>query len=222
MRKFTPLVFLIILVVVIGLAIYILSQSPEGETPPSFEGLKEEAREEKGREEEIQEKVSPVREEASDGLKQGVISIAMKLTSPVFNHQEAMPAKYTCDGENVNPPLLIAGVPEEAKSLVLIMDDPDAPSGTWLHWTVWNIVPNQKEISENRVPEGAQEGVTSFGRSGYGGPCPPSGEHRYFFKLFALASQLELPAGASREALEKAMEGYILAQAELVGLYRRQ
>ena len=146
----------------------------------------------------------------------------MKLESPVFENNGNIPSKYTCDGENVNPPLEISEVPENAKSLVLIVDDPDAPMGTWVHWTVWNISSKTTEISENSVPEGAVEGMTDFGKPGYGGPCPPSGTHRYFFKLYALDATLDLDSSDKAKDIEKAMEGHILDKAELVGLYSRK
>ena len=151
----------------------------------------------------------------------------MKITSPLFEHNEAIPSKYTCDlsrqvGGNVNPPLKIEGVPEGAKSIVLIMDDPDATRGLWVHWVLWNLSPDTKEIPENSVPAGAVEGTTSFGKPGYGGPCPPSGTHRYFFKLYALNGKLELPPSAGKAELEEAMAGQVLDQVELIGLYSRQ
>lgn len=146
----------------------------------------------------------------------------MTLTSSAFKHNKTMPAKYTCDSEDVNPALNVDGVPSESKSLALIMDDPDAPGDTWIHWTIWNIDPSTKEIRENSLPNGAVEGVTSFGRAGYGGPCPPSGTHRYFFKLYALDTILNLPASAIKTDLESAMSGHTLAQTELIGLYQRK
>ena len=145
----------------------------------------------------------------------------MKIESPVFSNNQSIPPKYTCDGENINPPLKISNVPEEAKSLVLIVDDPDAPMGTWVHWTVWNISPQTKEIPEGAKLEGAVEGVTDFGSSGYGGPCPPSGKHRYFFKLYAIDRNLDLDSSAKKKDIEAAMEGHILEQAQLIGLYER-
>lgn len=149
------------------------------------------------------------------------LSSNMKLISPAFEHNQPIPSKYTCDGENISPPLIVEAVPENTKSLVLIVDDPDAPMGTWVHWTLWNIAPDTKEIPENSVPAGAVEGMTDFGKPGYGGPCPPSGTHRYFFKLYALNKTLELNSAATKADIEKAMEGFLLGQAELIGLYSR-
>lgn len=146
----------------------------------------------------------------------------MIISSPAFENNKEIPSKYTCDGENINPSLQISKVPEGTQSLVLIMDDPDAPAGTWVHWIIWNIDPKTAEVAENSVPPGGVGGVTSFGSTGYGGPCPPSGTHRYFFKLYALDTKLDLPSEADKAQLEKAMEGHILDQAELVGLYSRQ
>ncbi len=146
----------------------------------------------------------------------------MKIASNVFKHNELIPSKYPCDGENINPPLKFFDVSENAQNLVLIMDDPDASQGTWVHWTVWNIDPETKEIKENNVPSEAIEGITGFGRSGYGGPCPPSGIHRYFFKLYALDTKFDLTPDTDKSGLEKAMESHILAKAELIGLYSRR
>jgi len=146
---------------------------------------------------------------------------SMHITSSAFAHKEPIPSKYTCDGEDVSPPLVFADVPNDAKSLVLINDDPDAPRGTWVHWTMWNIDPTVREVPENTVPPASVEGTTSFGKPGYGGPCPPSGTHRYFFKLYALDTLLDLAPETDAATLEKAMDGHILAQAELIGLYQR-
>lgn len=145
----------------------------------------------------------------------------MKIESFAFEHHQRIPSKYTCDGEDINPPLKISGIPSGAKSLVLIMDDPDAPMGTWVHWTLWNMDPKTTEIAEHSVPQNATEGETSWGRSGYGGPCPPSGTHRYFFKLYALGTKLELLSKTDKTKLEVAMKNHILAHAELMGLYSR-
>jgi Raf kinase inhibitor-like YbhB/YbcL family protein len=144
------------------------------------------------------------------------------LSSPAFPNNGMIPSKFTCDGADASPPLAIANVPESAKALVLIVDDPDAPVGTWVHWVVWNIGAGMKEIPENSVPPGAIQGKNDFGKEGYGGPCPPSGTHRYFFRLYALDAMLPLKPGASRARVEGAMKGRVLAQAELIGLYRRK
>jgi len=145
----------------------------------------------------------------------------MQITSTAFEAGQTIPSKYTCDGENINPPITILDVPEGTKSLVLIFDDPDAPAGTWIHWLVWNIAPSTGIILENSVPQGAIEGTTSFGKTGYGGPCPHSGEHRYFFKIYALDTMLNLDSSIDIAALETAMEGHILDKAELMGVYSR-
>ncbi len=145
----------------------------------------------------------------------------MQLKSSAFPPNGPIPAKYTCDGQNINPPLTISEVPETARSLVLICDDPDAPGKTWVHWTVWNIDPKTSEILEGKVPAGAVQGVTDFGAVGYGGPCPPSGTHRYFFKLYALDTDLALTYQAKKEDIEKAMEGHSLDQTQLIGVYSK-
>jgi Raf kinase inhibitor-like YbhB/YbcL family protein len=142
----------------------------------------------------------------------------LSVKSPAFENNKLIPVKYTCDGADVNPPLTIEGVPEETKTLVLIVDDPDAPMGTWDHWIVWNIPPTSK-IEENTVP--GTEGMSSYRKHAYGGPCPPYGTHRYFFKVYALDTQLDLKSNSTKKDVEKAMEGHILAEGELVGLYRR-
>ncbi len=144
----------------------------------------------------------------------------MIIFSSAFSHNEKIPAEYTCDGVNISPGLKISYPPENAKSLALIVDDPDAPMGTWVHWLVWNIEPTINEIPGGGLIGGV-EGITSFGSAGYGGPCPPSGTHRYFFKLYALDIFLELDKSAGKQELEQAMEGHILDRAELIGLYSR-
>jgi Raf kinase inhibitor-like YbhB/YbcL family protein len=146
----------------------------------------------------------------------------LKISSPVFENNGAIPKKYTCDGADVNPPLKFENIPSAAKSLALIVDDPDAPGGTWVHWVVWNIEPRTGEIRENSVPAGALQGMNDFRKHDYGGPCPPSGTHRYFFKLYALDAPVSLNAGAKKTDLEKAMKGHIIAQAQVVGLYGRK
>jgi len=141
------------------------------------------------------------------------------ITSSVFENKGSIPAKYTCDGDDVNPPLKIEGIPGNTKSLILIVDDPDAPMGTWDHWIVWNIPPTDK-IEENSVP--GVEGLNDFRRRSYGGPCPPSGTHRYFFKVYALDTKLNLKPNSRKKDVERAMKGRILAQGEIIGLYRRR
>lgn len=155
-------------------------------------------------------------------LAQEVKSARMKLSSPAFDHSKAIPSKFTCDGEDTNPPLEIKGVPDGAKSLALIMDDPDAPGGVWVHWLLWNIDPAATRIAQGSVPAGAEQGVNSWQRREYGGPCPPSGTHRYFFRLYALKQKLNLPASTTRKDLDKAIKGIVLAQTELFGLYSRK
>ena len=158
---------------------------------------------------------------SSNTLPLELKTIVMTISSPAFENNKFISADYTCEGENINPPLIISGVPAKTKSLVLVVDDPDAPGGTWTHWTVWNINPETKKISSPSVLAGAVEGITSIGKSGYHGPCPPSGTHRYFFKLYALDTKLNLPASASKPGLLDAMTNHTLAEAQLVGLYSR-
>ncbi len=146
----------------------------------------------------------------------------LTITSPAFKNGELIPSKFTCDGADISPALAIGNVPPEAKSLALIMDDPDAPGGMWVHWVVWNIDPATREIPEDSVPAGARLGRNDFRQTPYGGPCPPSGTHRYFFKLYALDTRLELAAGTDKAGLEKAMKGHVLAQAELMGKFKRK
>ena len=145
----------------------------------------------------------------------------MKLTSPAFENNEEIPSEYTCDGPNVSPELRIEGVPGDSKSLVLITDDPDAPAGVWCHWVVFNMPPDLKIIEKGKEPEG-RGGKSTYGATKYMGPCPPSGTHRYFFKLYALDTYLDLPPGSEKEEIEAQMAGHILETAELVGLYSRR
>jgi len=148
-----------------------------------------------------------------------MIVTELMVTSPAFKNEGFIPRKYTCDGEDLNPPLQIEGLPEGTQSLVLIVDDPDAPMGTWDHWVVWNIPPI-KRIEENSVP--GIEGLNSFRRRSYGGPCPPSGTHRYFFNVYALDTKLSLGPDSRKRDVEKAMAGYTLARGEIMGLYKRR
>ena len=147
----------------------------------------------------------------------------------VFDEGEKVPAKYTCDGEDINPELEILDIPENTKSLVLIMDDPDSPTGTWDHWVVFNIEVSPTsldvgtaKIGENSVPEESVQGLNSWDKNEYGGPCPGSGTHRYFFKIYALDVELELDSNARKDDVEKAMESHILGKAELLGVYSRE
>ena len=144
---------------------------------------------------------------------------SISITSPSFQASGDIPAKFTCNGTNVSPELQISSVPNEAKSLVLIVDDPDAPRGLFTHWIVWNIDPKTTRVAENSAPTAGVQGINDFGKRNYGGPCPPSGTHRYFFKIFALDTKLELKPGARRAELDAAMRGHILAQGELMGRY---
>jgi len=142
----------------------------------------------------------------------------IKVISSAFESNDTIPRKYTCNAENINPPLEFRGIPEKAESLVLIMDDPDAPMKVFTHWIVWNIVPIAK-IDEDSIP--GVEGINDFRKIGYGGPCPPSGTHRYFFRVYALDKQLGLKAGKSRKELESEMIGHIIAEGELMGKYSK-
>jgi hypothetical protein len=152
---------------------------------------------------------------------------AMKIDSTQFTEGSMIPSKYTCDGKDISPPLEWRDEPADTKSFALISDDPDAPGGTWVHWVIYNIPPDFIGLEENIKPEkefknGMMQGTNSWPRIGYGGPCPPSGAHRYFFKLYALDAMLELKPGVNKEQLLKAMTGHILAEAQLMGKYKRQ
>jgi len=150
----------------------------------------------------------------------------MNLTSAAIVPGQPIPKRYTCDGENISPPLQWAGAPGGTESFVLIMDDPDAPSGTFVHWLVYDLPAGSTALPENvpkqqQVPGGGSQGTNSARQVGYMGPCPPSGTHRYFFRLYALDTTLKLPPAADRKTLEGAMRGHILAQAELMAPYKR-
>ena len=151
-----------------------------------------------------------------------VIKKTMILKSSAFENNGYIPQKYTCDGENINPPLEIDDVFENAISLVIIVDDPDAPSGNWVHWLIWNIDAKENSIDEGTVPNSAIQGVNDFNENSYGGPCPPSGTHRYQFKLYALDTKLDLNPKSKRNDLENAMSSHIIDQSLLIGLYERK
>ena len=147
----------------------------------------------------------------------------MQITSTAFKNNGNIPTKYTCDGEGISPPLLISDVPKDTTSLALILHDPDAPvAGGFTHWIIFNMPPDTKDIEENSKPLSSVEGTNSSGKTGYTGPCPPSGTHHYEFRLYALDEKLNFDASASKIAVEKAIAGHILSQALLVGLYQRQ
>ena len=149
--------------------------------------------------------------------------MAIQLSSSAFNEGEPIPVKYTCDGEDVSPPLRWSGVPEGARNLALIADDPDAPRGAFTHWVLFGIPPQVTELAEGQQLSGVAQGHNDFGRTGYGGPCPPRGNpHRYFFKLYALDTDLQLPPGATKQDLLRAMEDHIIAEGQLMGTYQRR
>jgi Raf kinase inhibitor-like YbhB/YbcL family protein len=158
---------------------------------------------------------------AGSSSKEASTMGALQITSPAFQNNGHIPRQYTCDGKDINPALTIAGAPQGAKSMALICDDPDAPGGGWVHWVLWNIDPNVKEIKEDTVPQGAVEGMNDFGKHSYGGPCPPLGTHRYFFKVYALDTMLNISPNSTKADMEKAMKGHILAEGRLIGLYKR-
>jgi len=145
----------------------------------------------------------------------------MKLTSRAFVNEEKIPAEYTCDGKKLHPPFTISGIPEGTKSLSMIVDDPDAPLGTYTHWVIWNIDPATAGIAAGEVPKGAQEGTNSGGKTGFYPPCPPNGSHRYFFTVIALDTTIGLDGKATKADLENAQKGHTLEQTNLIGSYGR-
>ena len=152
--------------------------------------------------------------------------MAFTLTSTAFEHGQPVPAQYTCEGGDMSPPLAWREPPAGTRSFALIADDPDAPMGTWVHWVVWNIPATEQGLAEHipkqeRLANGTRQGMTDFHRVGYGGPCPPSGTHRYFFTLYALDAQLTLSPKATKAQLLAALHGHVLAQSELMGAYQR-
>jgi len=150
----------------------------------------------------------------------------LSVESDAFTEGGLIPSKYTCDGNDVSPPLRWSGLPDGTRSLALISDDPDAPMGTWVHWVMYNIPPHVRELREHVPPseklsDSTVQGRTDFGRIGYGGPCPPSGTHRYYFRVYALDTVLDVAPGTTKRQLLRAMEGHVLAQGELMGKYAR-
>lgn len=159
-------------------------------------------------------------------MNRGGKNMEINIKSAAFVPGGKIPWKYTCDGMDISPPLTWTSSPEGTKAFALICDDPDAPMGTWVHWVLFNLPANNTELHENVPPErelegGAKQGMNDFRKIGYGGPCPPGGTHRYFFKLYALDVEINLEAGATKEELLKAMEGHILAEGQLMGRYER-
>ncbi len=153
--------------------------------------------------------------------------MTITVRSSAFQEGGMIPAKYTCDGDDISPPLEWTGIPQGTKGLALVSDDPDAPVGTWVHWVMWNIPPTVNGLAEDvapdpQLPDGSRQGISDFRRPGYGGPCPPSGVHRYYFKIYALDTMLDLPSNTRKADLLKAMKGHVLAEGQLMGKYRRQ
>ncbi len=155
------------------------------------------------------------------GAQEDAMTSTFTATSPAFTHGTAIPPHYTADGADVNPELVLSSPPKGTAGFALIMDDPDAPMGTWVHWVAWSIPPDTRTIPEGALPAGAVEGRNSWGRTGYGGPAPPSGTHRYFFKVYALDATPNPPPSTDKAGLERAMKGHILAEAVLMGTYSR-
>ncbi len=158
---------------------------------------------------------------------EGGEKMAILVTSPAFKEGGMLPAKYTCDGQDISPPLKWQQAPQDVKSFALISDDPDASLGTWVHWVMWNIPAEANGLPENvppkkELPDGSKQGISDFRQHGYNGPCPPGGTHRYYFKIYALDQMLNLPAASTKQDLLEAMKGHILAEGQLMGKYRRQ
>jgi len=163
---------------------------------------------------------------SSQAETKGDTSMAITITSSAFKEGGMIPSKHTCDSVDVSPPLSWSGVPHMAKSLALICDDPDAPSRTWVHWVLYNIPPDTNSLTEgvppdSTLPNGAMHGFSDFKRLGYGGPCPPSGTHRYYFKLYALDTMLKLEGRVTKQVLLDAMTGHVVAEGALMGRYAR-
>ncbi len=161
-----------------------------------------------------------------ESIAKGGTTMEIKVTSPAFKESDLIPKKYTCDGDNVSPAIEWTGVPDSAKFIALICDDPDAPRGTWVHWVIFNIPAGVKGLAENiqrtsTLPNGARQGINDSHELGFDGPCPPGGTHRYYFKVYALDNILTLESGATKAQLLKAMDGHILGEGQLMGRYKR-
>ena len=171
------------------------------------------------------EATAEVTETEEEYTREADIMEEFSISSGAFSQGDTIPVEYTCDGSDISPPLVFSGIPEGAKSIALIVDDPDAPGGVWVHWVIYNM-PVGRELAKGippigTLPDGGRQGTSDFGKMGYGGPCPPSGTHRYYFKAYALDTVLDLQSGASKAQLENAMQGHVLAKAELMGKYAR-
>lgn len=167
------------------------------------------------------------KKKADDSTIEETEKMTIKVTSPAFDEGGMIPPKYTSDGQDVSPPLNWEGVPEGTESIALVSDDPDAPVGTWVHWVVWNIPANVRHLAENvppdqELPDGSEQGITDFGHHGYGGPSPPSGTHRYYFRVYALDTKLDIPSRSQKADLLKAMERHVIAEGQLMGKYKRR
>jgi Raf kinase inhibitor-like YbhB/YbcL family protein len=166
-------------------------------------------------------------ERPPEKAEKGATGMALTITSTAFNDGATIPKKFTCDGQDISPPLAWSGIPANAKSLALICDDPDAPMGTWVHWVLWNMPPSTPALPEGiakdgDLPGGIKQGLNSWPKTGYGGPCPPPGKpHRYFFKLYALDAELAFSGSVNKNVLEEAMKSHILGQAQIIGTYGR-
>lgn len=147
---------------------------------------------------------------------------SMRLTSIAFENNQNIPVRYTCDGKNISPPLQISEVSNQAKSLVLIVDDPDSPSGSFTHWVLWNIDPSVSIIEEGKIPEGSLQGVNDFRERSYGGPCPTTGMHHYHFRLYALSEKVNIDSHSTKEDVENEISSFVFDKAELIGLYQRE
>jgi Raf kinase inhibitor-like YbhB/YbcL family protein len=230
--KIQNTLFLILILVIASACGPTVTETPAGEAPLDQPVPVEEEAVGEEMPTQAEGEVEPVAELPTDTpeivveLPTEIPSAPFGLTSPAFAQGEAIPSQYSCDGVDVSPQLLIGDAPEGAQAYALIMDDPDAPGGTWVHWVLYNIPAGTREIAEGQpadaaLPDGSAQGNNSGEQMGYSGPCPPSGEHRYFFKLYALDTILELPPGMDKDAVLAAMEGHVIAESELMGVYSR-